>query len=160
MPPLNCAEWFTAEPDYSLPPNGSLTYHDFEWNTITWPAPQAALVARYRSQYNFRFGGIRKPRYGNASLIIMARSNGWLMGQGGVPGGVPDLTRDLNYSMPAVRDYYAHQNDLFLADGVQFFWNDEGEDDYFTFTEWSQAELAGLRASATPTRRFFAISES
>lgn len=80
------------------------------------------------------------------------------MGQGGVPGAVPDLTRDLNYSMPAVRDFYSHQNDLFLADGVQFFWNDEGEDDYFTFTEWSQSELAGLRASATPTRRYFSIS--
>ena len=80
------------------------------------------------------------------------------MGQGGVPGSVPDLTRDLNYSMPAVRDFYSHQNDLFLEDGVQFFWNDEGEDDYFTFTEWSQSELAGLRASATPTRRYFSIS--
>ncbi len=53
----------------------------FSWNNITWPAPAAALVSRYRSQYNVRFGGIRKPRLGNSDLLVMAQSKGWLMGQ-------------------------------------------------------------------------------
>lgn len=84
----------------------------------------SALVARYRSQYNIRFGGIRKPRFGNSTLLVMARENGWLMGQMGVPGATPDKTRNLNYSMPAVREFYSHANDLFLHDGVLLWWND------------------------------------
>jgi len=83
-------EWFTPTPDYSLNASGDPAYHDFAFNNITFPPPQGPLLARYRSQYNIRFGGIRKPRYGNSTLIIMARANGWLMGQGGVPGATPD----------------------------------------------------------------------
>ena len=56
-----------------LPPQGNKSYRDFSYNNITWPPPQAPLIARYRSQYNMRFGGIRKPRLGNSDLLVMAQ---------------------------------------------------------------------------------------
>jgi len=39
------------------------------------------------------------------------------------------------------------------------FWNDEGEDDYFTFTEWSAAQAEGLK-SFDPSRRYFSINRA
>ena len=115
-------EWFTARPDYSLPSNGDPDYHDFSYNNITFPPPAAALISRYRSEYNFRFGGIRKPRLGTSALLVYAQSQGWLMGQGGDPNGKPNGSRNINYSMPALFDWYAQQNGQYLQDGVQFFW--------------------------------------
>ena len=89
-------------------------------------------MSHYREAYNFRFGGIRKPRLGNAAKLVMAASKGWLMGQGGVPGAQPDGSRNLNYShanaaVDDMFDWYVSQNTFYISSGVQFFWNDEGK---------------------------------
>lgn len=118
-------EWFTQRPDYSLPPQGDPLYPDFGYNNITWgrtEAESAALIARYRSQYNTRFGGIRKPRLGNATALVAAQAKGWLMGQGASPSGKPDGSRNTNYSMPDFVAWYAAQQMHYIADGVAFFW--------------------------------------
>jgi alpha-glucosidase (family GH31 glycosyl hydrolase) len=47
----------------------------------------------------------------------MARQRGWLIGNG----------RNLNYSMPEVREWYGQNIAHFLQEGVNFWWNDEGE---------------------------------
>lgn len=121
-------EWFTARPDYTLPPQGDPWYTDFTFNNVTFPGNASLLLAHYREAYNFRFGGIRKPRLGNSQGIIMAASKGWLMGQGGVPGAQPDGTRNLNYShangaIDDMFDWYVSQNNFYLDSGVSFFWN-------------------------------------
>lgn len=120
-------EWFTARPDYTLPPQGDPEYHDFLFNNITFPDPAASYVAHYRNDLNFRFGGIRKPRLGNSALLVNAQQMGWLMGQGGDPNGTPNGSRNTNYTDLTFREWYSHQDDLFLRSGVRFFWNDEGE---------------------------------
>ncbi len=56
-----------------------------------------------------------------------------------------------------MRDWYAQQLGHFTPDGVDFWWNDEGETQYFTFHYWNIAEMASLAASA-PTRRFLSIN--
>ncbi len=112
---------------YTLPSTGDPNYHDFSYNNITFPPPAAALIAHYRSAYNARFGGIRKPRFGNSDLLVMGQSKGWLMGQGGDPNGKPNGSRNTNFSFPEFFDYYTSANNQYLQDGVQFFWNDEGE---------------------------------
>ncbi len=50
-------------------------------------------------------------------LLDMARQRGWLIGNG----------RNLNYSMPEVREWYGQNIAHFLQEGVNFWWNDEGE---------------------------------
>jgi hypothetical protein len=55
---------YTPAPDYSLPDSGSPTFVDFGYNNITFPQPQQQLQ-QYKTSYNMRFGGIRKPRLGN-----------------------------------------------------------------------------------------------
>ena len=44
-------------------------------------------------------------------------------------------------------------------DGVAFFWNDEGETDYFTFHDWNLAQ-AQTPANVDPTRRFYSINRA
>ena len=34
----------------------------------------------------------------------------------------------------------AHRQEHYYGDGVSFFWNDEGETDYFTFHYWTLAQ--------------------
>ena len=82
------------------------------------------------------------------------------MGQGGSPAGRPDGTRNTNFSIPEFTAWYSAQQAHYLKDGVVFFWNDEGEDNYFTFTEWSAAQVATQRASAAPDTRYFAINRA
>jgi len=67
--------------------------------------------------------------------------------------------RNLNYSKPEVRAWYAAKQAHYLTDGVDFFWNDEGETDYFTFHYWNQAQLDTLRA-VDKTRRFFSLNRA
>lgn len=38
--------------------------------------------------------------------------------------------------------------------------NDEGEDNYFTFSEWSMAQIQTLRSSVTPNARYFSINRA
>jgi alpha-glucosidase len=89
----------------------------------------------------------------------MAQSKGWLMGQGGDPSGRPNGSRNTNFSLPAFFDYYSSANAGYLQDGVQFFWNDEGEDDYFTFSQWSASQVQGL-AAYDASRRYFSINRA
>lgn len=107
-----------------------------------------------------RFAGIRKPRLGNSALLVMAQENGWLMGQGGSPAGTPDGSRNLNYSRADVREWYSYQNEGYLQDGVVGWWNDEAEDDYFTFTWWTLSERATFANSDIPNRRFVSINRA
>jgi len=141
-------EWFTPTPDYTLPIGGSPTYKDFSYNSVTFPDPVNNL-AEYHTKFNMRFGGIRKPRLGNSQALIDARSKGWALAG----------SRDLNYSIPAVRDFYATQLQSFLKDGVDFWWNDEGESFYSLFHYWNQAQVDSLNAVA-PGRRFFSINRA
>jgi alpha-glucosidase len=110
--------------------------------------------------------GIRKPRLGNTNNIAMAKSRGWIL-PGGEPSGTypPDVAhpysvgRALNFSRRDVRDWYAEHLGPLIEQGVDFWWNDEGETDYFTFHWWNVAQVAALR-SKNRDRRFFSINRA
>jgi alpha-glucosidase len=131
-------------------------------------------LTQYHTQFNVRFGGIRKPRLGNSANLVLAKKNCWLIGvpcpgepansTALAPAPAPAPLRDgdgrnLNYSLPAVRKWYNDNSYHFLKDGVDFWWNDEGETDYYTFWYWNQAQYDML-AQYDETARFFSISRS
>ena len=58
-----------------------------------------------------------------------------------------------------MRDWYAAQIAHFSPDGVDFWWNDEGETLYYTFYWWNVAQVASL-AAFDPKKRFFTINRS
>jgi hypothetical protein len=75
-------EWFTNVSDYSFGPTGYPWYNDFGYYNVTFPQPQIQLANYHKSPYNFKMGGIRKPRLGNTASISYAMSQGWIL-----PGG-------------------------------------------------------------------------
>lgn len=155
------SQWFTSFNDYSLPPTGAANYSDFSYNAALFPPPAAApLIAHYRDAYGVRFGGIRKPRLGNTALLAEARSQGWMLGQGGDPQGMPDGLRNLNFSIPELRSWYAEKQGHYLEDGVAMWWDDEGEEEYSTFTQWTRAHVEAIARSSNPARRLFALNRA
>lgn len=141
--------WFTNESDYNFPPTGESFYEDFGYNNATYPNPQQEYE-RMHSQYDILFGGIRKPRLGNSQLLQQAYSNGWTLAQN---------DRNLNYSIPALRDWYSQQQLHYHKDGVTFYWNDEGETELFTFYWWNVAQRATLQ-QYNDNLRFFSINRA
>ncbi len=132
-------EWFTTRPDYRVPPEGVADYSDFGWNTNLFPEP-ASQIQDYKSQ-GVHFVGIRKPRLGNADSLVMIRSNSWaLRGE----GSDNFQKRDLDFSNPALRDWYADQSTGLLSAGVDGWWNDEGEGSFTTYFYWNLAEAQAM----------------
>jgi len=158
-------EWFTNETDYPYTPNGQPYYEDFGWNPRLWPSPREQL-ARYRRDFNIRVGLLRKARIGNSELLKMLRSKQYIM-PGATPGGSwpPDFNhsyaqgRCLDFSQEAVRKWYGQQQAHYLDEGVDFWWNDEGETDFFTFHWWCVAELEALR-SKNATKRYYSLNRA
>jgi len=153
--------WFTNVSDYGFQPNGETWYDDFGFAKATFPEPQQQLT-QYHDDLHFRMGGIRKPRLGNTDLLNFARSKGWIF-----PGGEMDtsllglyaLQRNINFSIPEAREWYAQKQAHYYSDGVNFFWNDEGETDFFTFYWWNVAQLESLRMKSS-SKRFFSINRA
>lgn len=158
-------EWFTNETDYTYPPNtGKSYYDDFGFNEVLFPEPRYQL-SDYESRYHIKVAGIRKPRMGNSATIAEARKNGWLLEHCEPAGSYPPLSpgyacgRNLNYSRPEVRKWYADQLQPLLDAGMAFWWNDEGESDYFTFHYWNDAQREALQRWQL-AERFFSVNRA
>lgn len=153
-------EWFANTSDYGFNESGEPWYHDFNYSAALFPSEPLPLrdpadrLLWYRHWYQVRFAGIRKPRLGNSELLDFARTQpSWLLPTD--PEGGYALGRDLNFSTESLRAWYADQVRHYVDDGVAFFWNDEGETDYFTFYYWNIAER-----TLTPSSRFFTINRA
>lgn len=150
-------EWYTPQPDYAVPDEGLDSFVDFGYNAVTFPDP-TNNIKNYHDNFHLRFGGIRKPRLGNKGLLEMAKSKGWTVSadhSSGAPGG----PRNLNYSVPELREWYSSNHDHFLPEGVDFWWNDEGETFYFAFHWWNEALTDNLNRF-NPRKRYFSINRS
>jgi alpha-glucosidase len=97
--------WFTATPN-------SDEQDDFGYNPATFPQP-AAQLADYHDVLHVRFGGIRKPRIANATLLQFVNQSGWLLQSAG---------DNLNFSVPEARAWYAEKQAHYLGDGVDFWY--------------------------------------
>ena len=154
--------WFTDVPNSPL-------QDDFGWNNATWPDPAAQLAAYHEATYNVRFGAIRKPRIANASMLaFLEQQPHWLI-DGDAQQVVPyeaasaavaaGVDNNLNMSDPAVRSWYAARQAHYLAEGVDFWWNDEGETEYFTYHAWNEAHGQAL-AAHDPGKRLFTLNRA
>jgi len=158
-------EFFTRENDYLYNFTGKSNFTDFGYNPLTFPSPREQF-ARYRRDLHVRVGAIRKPRLGNTNLLALARSKKWLL-PGGAPGSTypPNFTasyamgRNLDFSIPAVRQWYSQQQAQYVDDGVEFWWNDEGETDYFTYHWWNVAHRE-TQSRWNGTKRFYSLNRA
>lgn len=159
-------EWFTTKTDYPFEPGqGFDWYEDFGVNPALFDDFEGQ-TRHYRDDLGIHFGAIRKPRLGNTQLIKQAADRGWIL-DGGEPAGTypPEWDnayakgRNIDFSQQAARDWYAEQMAPFYAQGASFWWNDEGETDYFTNHWWNMAEVQAL-ASVDASKRFYSLNRA
>ena len=158
-------EWFTNETDYGYAPGeGQPYYQDFGFRDVLFPEPKYQL-ADYLQRYHVRVAGIRKPRMGNSKLLQELDVKRWLTEDcepsAGYPPSYPGYAcgRHVNFSDAAVRDWYSGQMQPLINAGMAFWWNDEGEHDYFAFHHWNVAQKQALE-EAHPKRRFFSLNRA
>ena len=148
-------EWYLniTGGDYLVPLTGLPNYPDFRLgNPKTFPDIRSQ-AREYRAR-NVKFGGIRKPRLGDQDLLSMAWAKGWLQSRGTSGRG---RTRDLNFALPDVREWYANQTRMFRTrteNMPDFYWNDEGETSYFTYHHWVEAQQLASAKDDSRRRRF------
>jgi alpha-glucosidase len=148
-------EWYAKSPDYMVKAEGSPTFTDFSFNANLFPDP-AAQIAQLHSN-GIHVVGIRKPRLGNSQLLKMARTNGWILPPGS--SGEQIDTRCLDFHNPAVRDWYEQQTVPLLRQGIDGWWDDEGELTYTDYYWWDQAEADAL-ARVRPDTRLWTIDRA
>ena len=113
------------------------------------------LFQHFHSSLHIRFGGIRKPRtYSNAAL---SNASGWLLPSTFEVGAGPN-----NWNMTpgnGWEEWWVPRTEHFLRDGMDFWWNDEGETQYWTYTWWNSAQ-SKVAAAAAPGQRFWTINRA
>ncbi len=143
-------EWYTVTPDYSLPKEGKVGFSDFDFYSVLFNEP-AQQIADYKTK-GLKSMGIRKPRLGNTDNLNYARSKGWLK--------FPNTdSRDLDFSIEAMRNWYIEQMRPLLKAGMNAWWNDEGESYYSLYYWWNKAQV-DLMKSERPNDRNFSVNRA
>lgn len=112
------------------------------------------LLTYFHEVLDMKWAGIRKPR--SYSNVALSNASGWMLaadtnvGAGG---------NNWNFTVRSLREWYAAKHQHFLDDGVDFWWNDEGETQWFTYHYWNLAQQAA-QATARPNSRFFTINRA
>ena len=143
-------EWYTTTPDYTLHKEGKADFSDFKFNAQVFPSP-VKQIADLKSQH-LKFIGIRKPRLGNTAALDTARKNGWL-------SNAQSDSRDLDFSNPDLEKWYENKNAPLIKDGVDAWWDDEGESYYTCYYWWNKTQF-DLLASARPNYRHFTLNRA
>jgi alpha-glucosidase len=154
-------EWYTPQPDYSVPAAGTSNYGDFSWNPALFPEPEKQIAALHAQ--GVQAVGIRKPRLGNSDALVQLRAKGWIHASAGLDNGAfagrGTEQRLLDFSVTGVRNWYANQLTPLLKAGIDGWWNDEGEQAYTTYTYWNMAEAQAL-SQVDPNKRLWTINRA
>eukprot|EP00047_Mylnosiga_fluctuans_P009080 m.261535 g.261535 ORF g.261535 m.261535 type:complete len:602 (+) comp24727_c0_seq1:570-2375(+) len=160
-------DWFGPQPCGPPGAQGGLNCGDFGYEktffgnetfvhgdtSITTHGP-AELLTYFHSKLNMRWAGIRKPR--SYSNIQLSNASGWLLPDA---DSVHAGGNNWNYSIPEFRAWYTSNHLHFLRDGVDFWWNDEGETTYYTYYYWNTAQQQEW-ATVRPGQRMFTINRA
>ena len=139
---------------------GDFGYRRGWWNNVSFAQPDgtvarcaapADVFAHFQSPpLSLHFGAIRKPRtYSNKALC---EANGWLLPNASDVGEGGDI--NFNFSAPGMARWYVDGHAHFIEDGMDFWWNDEGETSWFTYLLWNEAQAAMFGAGKPNTRHF------
>ena len=140
---------------------GDSGYRRGWWDNVSFPQPDgkttvhcatpADVLSHFKAPpLSMHFGAIRKPR--TYSNLPLSQKNGWLLpnvsdvGEGG--------NINWNFSVPSLRSWYADTHAHFVRDGVDFWWNDEGETSWDTYLRWNEAQATIQQATKPNTRHF------
>lgn len=135
-------EWYTTTPDYELPCSGEIKFNDFSWNTNLFPELREQ-IADYKQQ-GVHFVGIRKPRLGNTANLELIRIKGWDVHGPGVKRDEKYHCRDVDFKNPKFSAWYVGHTVPLLQQGVDGWWDDEGEGTFTTYYYWNLTQADAL----------------
>jgi len=135
-------EWYTTTPDYELPCSGEDNFHDFAWNTNLFPEPRQQ-IADYKEQ-GVHFVGIRKPRLGNTANLELIRKKGWDVHGPGTKHDEKYHCRDVDFKNPKFSAWYVKHTVPLLKEGLDGWWDDEGEGTFTTYYYWNLSQADAL----------------
>lgn len=161
-------DWFGPNSCGPAGANGGLTCGDFGYKgaffsnqtfskldgTKVFAAGPKDVLAHFHGNMKMRFAGIRKPR--TYSNINFTKQQGWMLDPKSSVGAGGN---NWNYSSQAMRDWYAANHLHFLEDGIDYWWNDEGETEWFTYLWWNMAQQQQWD-QAKPNQRHFTINRA
>jgi alpha-glucosidase len=113
------------------------------------------LFEHFHNDLHIKFGGIRKPR--TYSHRHLSNGSGWLLPSSFEVGAGPN-----NWNMTPGNgwsEWWVPHSAHFLKDGLDFWWNDEGETQWFTYTWWNDAQRQ-LSSQIRPGERFFSVNRA
>lgn len=108
------------------------------------------LLHHMHEELQLKFGGIRKPR--TFSNINHSIASGWLL-----PGA--DSNTNWNFSAPGFTEWYVRNHLHFLHEGVDFWWNDEGETSWENYFLWNIAQRA-ITDAVAPAKRSWTLNRA
>jgi alpha-glucosidase len=150
-------EWYTPKPDYKLPAGGRRDFDDFGWNCRIFYDPVDQL-AESRA-LNIRTVVIRKPRLGNSNQLKKAQERGWRIAGRKTEIEEPADARTLDFRNPELRKWYWERNRPLMEQGVDAWWNDEGEQFPSLYYWWNRAQQDGQQRDF-PCTRFWSINRA
>ena len=101
-----------------------------------------------------RFSGIRKPR--SYSHYNISHNNGWLLPDADTVGAG---LNNWNYTIDEFLTFYTNGNEHFVRDGIDFWWNDEGETQWYTYYYWNLAQRREVD-KVDKNRRMFTLNRA
>ena len=102
-----------------------------------------------------RFSGIRKPR--TYSHVNKSKAEGWLLPDADTVGAG---LNNWNFTVDSFLTWYAAGNQHFVKDGIDFWWNDEGETQWDTYYQWNQAQRNELNSAVNSNQRMFTLNRA
>jgi alpha-glucosidase len=126
--------------------------NDFGYNPEIFSDP-AAQLEEIRTKYHFAFGGIRKPRCFSKQNCAFLNESGWLLREE-TAGPNPFGPRNINFTSAEAQLWWAANSSHFLTEGVSYWWNDEGETQFFNYHYWNMAQESAQRMALPGTRHF------
>ena len=113
------------------------------------------LLAHFHDDLHIKFAGIRKPR--TYSNLALSNASGWLLPPSFEVGAGPG-----NWNMTPGNGWapwWVENTAHFLEEGMDFWWNDEGETQWFTYKWWNDAQVQ-VSANVRPGKRFFTVNRA
>ena len=103
----------------------------------------------------FRFSGIRKPR--SYSHNNISKQNQWLLPDADTVGAG---LNNWNYTIDSFQQWYTAGNEHFVQDGIDFWWNDEGETQWYTYYYWNLAQRKEIDSVIDTNQRMFTLNRA
>jgi len=150
-------EWYSPRPDYKLPVGGRCDFNDFGWNLRIFHDPVDQL-AESRA-LGIKTVVIRKPRLGNSHQLKKARERGWRLASLKKSGEESADARTLDFRNPELRQWYWERNRPLMEQGIDAWWNDEGEQFPTLYYWWNRAQLDGQQRDF-PDTRFWSLNRA